>query len=71
VSVGAITAPPPHSDSAINKAIKIGYHNLLEERSSFFREVRQRIKTNRRLRNLVRARLHEIECSTTWVFISS
>lgn len=69
--IPAITPPKPHLNPTIDDAIKGEHENLMDERSKYFNEIRQRLKLDRRLRELVKARLHDIGCSTCWNSISS
>jgi hypothetical protein len=66
MEVAAIAPPPLHPHPAIHEEIQATYSNLLKDRSRYLASVRDRLKADRRLADLVKANLAEIGCAATW-----
>lgn len=69
------TIPPvptrqPHPDPHVNEAIEEALLNIAKEREAYFRDVRNRLKGNEKLQQLVKLNLHEWGCGECWQHIA-
>ncbi|MEZ0003209.1 endonuclease domain-containing protein [Sinorhizobium fredii] len=71
ITISPIAMPPSHPDSDINAAISLAYSNLMDERSRYFIQIRNQIKSNPSLAQHVQSRLQELGCFSSWREIES
>jgi hypothetical protein len=61
---------PKNSDHIVNNAIERSYLELCEERNKFFEEVRQKLRNDAALRELVGKRMKQLGYAELLTFIS-
>lgn len=70
ITIPSLPKVDPHPDPDIDEAIRNARQSLVAERDEFFSEVRSKLSSDEKLKELVREKLNDLSCEECWKYIS-